>query len=825
MKLLALKEYIKLIQSENKDEKQNKTLTIEDIHKLLINYKDLENFEQIKILNFIKLCYYNRKYIHNKLFDSEEIIRLNHYNEKEENSLVYFFYLTLLIRDNDAIINYSYSIEYIKKINSTFKSDNNDEYYNIIGCKIIDELINNYKGLDEYLYNKEGIETIEKENNQRIDDNINALSEFNIRYEDFKDKKIDEIYSNIIISLIKNNMFEDYEYTYNIIKTIDLESIDITNKIYEDISDLLNNDESIKIKYNIIKLVDLYDNKKVNFYFILLKYILKDNSLLIDKIEYLYKMKISITNLINSNSASFSSNIEGMGKNLKERLKYIKENMYTSDSKSDENEIKNDNEKLDNIKLPTNSETKYVSSNNISHNPDSSINLLNYHNLNNSNLSSNLQNHPNNDILNLGFISDVKSLPKEPLTDNQNNKKYKYVIFNSKKFIRKFEETIEKKGNGEGELKIKNTADFIIQIKDFYICGGTNNELFVFDRNNDYKTTIYENDWIYNIIEFQNDEDKTSFLGCTKNKIILHEIAKDFTVTKSNDKILEKESPHYLIKITNSIDNKFSNSYLICTQDKVFFIDNIFNKIIQIRENDLYLHKFVKSGLKVYDKIVIFKSNKILSKGEDNLIIFNYTSKKEVKTNLKRNYSFILSPNGLSLMHENEEKSQKKVLLCACKKYCKKQKNGILAINIKNDPNNYKSFFYNTKNYEVYCFCPLIKNLEQKVLTNETKITDTDYFLVGGFDLKKNKSIIKLFKVNYGKDNILNNIEFLENVSFENKEKKEEELRLPISCMIQSNIEQKIIITCWDGKIYSLSKPNIDKYLQYDKENEETKFL
>ena len=50
-----------------------------------------------------------------------------------------------------------------------------------------------------------------------------------------------------------------------------------------------------------------------------------------------------------------------------------------------------------------------------------------------------------------------------------------------------------------------------------------------------------------------------------------------------------------------------------------------------------------------------------------------------------------------------------KVILFACKKYIKNQKNGILIINIKNNRDSEIShFFINTNNFEVYCFCQLV---------------------------------------------------------------------------------------------------------------------
>ena len=52
-------------------------------------------------------------------------------------------------------------------------------------------------------------------------------------------------------------------------------------------------------------------------------------------------------------------------------------------------------------------------------------------------------------------------------------------------------------------------------------------------------------------------------------------------------------------------------------------------------------------------------------------------------------------------------------MLCACKQYLKNQKNGILVVNIEIEKNNkdinFNHIFYETGNFEVYCFCPILK--------------------------------------------------------------------------------------------------------------------
>ena len=167
---------------------------IEKIQKIIINNKELEKVCQLNKLDIIKFYYFNKSSIHNLLYKFEKNIKLN-YDEKDP--LSYYFYLSLLIRDNLNIVNYSYSIEYISKINEKQKN-NNGIYNKIMISKIILELIDNYKGLYEYRYNINEINEIENENIKIINENINVFYKLNIiyKYDDIKNKKIDEIYLN-----------------------------------------------------------------------------------------------------------------------------------------------------------------------------------------------------------------------------------------------------------------------------------------------------------------------------------------------------------------------------------------------------------------------------------------------------------------------------------------------------------------------------------------------------------------------------------------------------------------------------------------------------
>ena len=220
--------------------------------------------------------------------------------------------------------------------------------------------------------------------------------------------------------------------------------------------------------------------------------------------------------------------------------------------------------------------------------------------------------------------------------------------------------------------------------------------------------------------------------------------------------------------------------------------------------------------MKINNKIIALTSNKKLFNGEDKIIFYNYYAKKRVED--VKNYSFTLSQNNLTLMpREGTIKTlnineSKKLLLGACKKYKEEQKNGILLLKLDSGDDTFKILsytFYETKNFEVYCFCPISKFDEKNFLTKENNnLLETNKFLVGGFDSDKNKGLIKLYKVNYNKDNFeKTSIEDVKNIEIEielsnNGLKNFDGFNGYITCITQSRYDGKILMTCSDGSVY-----------------------
>ena len=141
----------------------------------LTSYEEVKNiFNEENNNQIIKIIYFNKEIIHKILYDSDETINIE--SNIIQNKISNYFYLTLLLGDNIDIVNYEYSINLIRDINSQLKKTDS-EYGNIILSKIIIELIRNYKGTDNFDENEENeeLKNIEKNNNENIKNSLEQL--------------------------------------------------------------------------------------------------------------------------------------------------------------------------------------------------------------------------------------------------------------------------------------------------------------------------------------------------------------------------------------------------------------------------------------------------------------------------------------------------------------------------------------------------------------------------------------------------------------------------------------------------------------------------
>ena len=800
--------------------------------KLLTISSDDELSLNLDSHNYLKYIYFNKNRIHSK-YNYEKINSI--INNESIKKLSNLFYLELLKNDLPNIINYENSIDILLNICNDLSNPHNiKSYRDLLISKVFINLIKNNKGSNNYSKEKETeFNTIKNICEKIIENNINIFKELNVNYsfKDFVSNNIDKIYSVIIIELIKTNNFENYEYLHNLVEELDLESINITKTIYEDLYEILNKKEYVK-RYIISDLNDLSNPIKINFLYFLLKYIFK-SSFYIYQIPFLLNIRKNIINILKRNLEELYIPKINDNDKIKEKKNYVIKKLLDSGfyyqkyfynlkydhlkeilnkEKKENNDIEEDNKKVE-IK----EKHKIEENNKIENNSNLIINAKDKTILKAlSEKSSNLKELQTSSsiIVQSVYMQDSSSAINFDKNKNDSNIAIENDITLSLKlnedYINKGKNLFKKSSlykiieiikvldeDGQSDF-FKNTS------KGIYISGGVNKKLKIYNEYFEKKLEIEMKDWIYDTIEINTEKENEIKLLSSCNKII-----EDIIINLENFKC--RTTNFAFQKISCQSIFKIENDCIIIGGTALFQLINLFDKTKDIKYVNLINQKY-RGGIQINKVLFAFTSNSNITNGEDKLIIYNYKRNEIVQT--IKEYSFIVSSNGLCLI-DNKIDENNKILLCACKKYKPQQKNGILLINLEiNDDLKVQHFFYDTDDFEVNCFCQICNvdnnNAIGEDITQRKKIDiyKTEFVLVGGFDGEKGEGIIKLYKIkNNEKFEFLQDIEFEYNDNFNGFENS-------ISCITQSNITGNIIVSCWDGNTYLLNPPNIDFYLK-----------
>ena len=245
---------------------------------------------------------------------------------------------------------------------------NTDIYKKIILSKIIIEVINNYRS-NQYLEKElelkyAELKEIETFNKKIIDNNIHKFKDFGFDKDSILSEKLDTIYIQIIIVLIKQQKFEN-DNIENILKQLDLKNINLTENMYNILSQILNpNNHDIEL-YKITKVEDLKDSRTINFYYFLLSYILK-NSIYIYENSFLKQIKKEIMNFkheqflykLSDNETENTSNSPINNERIKYIINIFLDSKYYYDSYKNnlnkEKSLKNPMENIDYLNKDTN---------------------------------------------------------------------------------------------------------------------------------------------------------------------------------------------------------------------------------------------------------------------------------------------------------------------------------------------------------------------------------------------------------------------------------------------------------------------------------------
>ena len=294
------------------------TLEIEDNKLFLLKtYGEINQLlNRIDVKDHISFFYLNKSFIHKIIDKEEQILKIEEKNIFD-NIHKSMFLLSLAIKSEKYFVNYSYNDELINKLYQRIKEEKK-EIKKLILYILFQIILDNYKNLNnpDDSFTSEDLENFSKEVKDSINEYFPSLNIFKITFEPKNEIDIEDVYIKIISSLIKDKKLEDYEYSKNIIEQLDLENIELTHNIYSELKKVLDNDNEKDFLniYRFKNFEELIKEKTINFYFILLKYIFKDN-IYIYNIQFLFKAKKSILKILKDD---YSKIIEILNYNCEE---------------------------------------------------------------------------------------------------------------------------------------------------------------------------------------------------------------------------------------------------------------------------------------------------------------------------------------------------------------------------------------------------------------------------------------------------------------------------------------------------------------------------
>ena len=317
--------------SENKDNKDNKDNKVNENIKYIISHSQKEKIT--------KYYYFNITAIHAYLYLKEKVIKITY--DPNINNLEFNFYLILLISEDKNVLNYEYDEDYINKLNEE-NNNNKNKLNQLIKSKLIVDLTNEYI-LDNDIEDEDPklkkLNDIINTNKESIKNNLNILMDLNIQLniEDILELPIDKIYIIIIIGLIQSKKFGDYDFVIDIINQLSLDEIDLTKLMYDELKSFLDdeNKKNLLNDYIIKEEKDLNDDIKINFNYILIKYILK-NIFDLYNIKFVFDLRNNLKNILKKNRKA----INNCEKSKYLKIKYILNSLSLQPKKFVKNNIK-----------------------------------------------------------------------------------------------------------------------------------------------------------------------------------------------------------------------------------------------------------------------------------------------------------------------------------------------------------------------------------------------------------------------------------------------------------------------------------------------------
>ena len=287
----------------------------------------LKMFPNEKILN-IKFLYLNRTNIKMILAERDEIIKIKEVDVTNNNYIVYFFYLFSIITDDIYNINYSYDFYIVKELYNRM-IDEKKNIRKFILYILAYPIVYNYEGIDESNSSEE-LEKIYNEIDEFIKKQKPILEKYNLNLDlyNYKSFNIDDVYCQIIISLIRNEKLKNFNEAKDIMEQLDLGNIELTHDMYINLKKEFDENSNKKyiVQYKIVysdNIKNFINEDLINFYFILLIYVFK-NEIYIYNIDFLLENRKCLLKIFKNNYEKLFSTIDNIKNDeYKEKIIYV----------------------------------------------------------------------------------------------------------------------------------------------------------------------------------------------------------------------------------------------------------------------------------------------------------------------------------------------------------------------------------------------------------------------------------------------------------------------------------------------------------------------
>ena len=294
--LISQSEVFNILEDINNKDEKAKIKIIDPVQESIENYANIKSILEKKGINIFEYLYLNKERIHIILYNEDENITINSEMMKKFSD---YYYLYFLIRAEE-LLNYKYEYGFLSELKEKVNIQKSP-IKKIIFSKILLCLIKNFNEIygDEF---GDKCEEMEEDCKNWINSEKCSLEKYNINLD--LDKladdgvEIDDIYINILISLIKNNKLNDSQDTLNILSELEIKDLRLNKKIYNGLKAIFN--ENDLKKYLISSYSDLINNEIITFYRTLFVYILKSSDYIFN-IQFFIDLRTKIIGLVKTN--------------------------------------------------------------------------------------------------------------------------------------------------------------------------------------------------------------------------------------------------------------------------------------------------------------------------------------------------------------------------------------------------------------------------------------------------------------------------------------------------------------------------------------------